>query len=170
MNEQERKAALERVRERCKDDAGCWIWQNATSKAGYPLMKPSGRRCLLVRRWVMELVGLDPAGKLVTASCGDKRCCNPEHLYTSTHAAIAKQAAKRGAFSSATRAAKIAKARRAGANTKLTEAIAAEIRASSDTHKTLAARYSVSTATVWRIRSGAGWKNYASPWAGMGAR
>lgn len=161
---------LEEIHARCEEVGDCWIWQDAVSATGYPIMRRRPGPCLLVRRVAVELDGRPAAPRQpVAASCGDKRCCNPEHLAPTTLSAVGAAAAAKGAYSSPTRGAKIAKAKRATG--KLTEAIAAEIRASDETGPVLAARYGVDKSLINSIRSGKAWKTYTGNFfAGLGAR
>lgn len=153
------------IRARCEEVGDCWIWQRATCATGYPIMTIA-RRCHLVRRIAVEASGraLKPR-QPVGSRCGDKLCVNPDHLFPSTTAAIARKAARAGAFSAPTRGAKIAQARRG--TMKLTQEQVREIRASTESGPALALRYGVNRSLVQRIRSGNAWRDYASPFAGL---
>lgn len=158
--------ALQAIRVRCDDEGECWIWRDATTRDGYPIYRPSGGKCTLVRRAVFVLAGgeLKPRQPLVS-SCGDRCCCNHEHLKTSTLSKIAKKAAKGGAWASQTRRAAISAAQRK--HSKITAEIAAEVRASSEASRALAARFGVDKSLIARIRSGRAWRDYSSPFAGL---
>lgn len=158
------------LRDRSYEFGDCWIWTQGTNGAGYPQVKVPGGTAQLVRRLAAAVGGKPPAkGQPVTTTCGEKLCVNPEHMKPSTKKAIGKAAAARGAFSGLSRAGKIAGARRAGL-VKLTDEQVAEIRASDDTDKVLGEAYGVKSYYVARIRRGDARKDYASPWAGLGAR
>ena len=68
-------------------DTQCYIWQkrlHAKNKnGGYGIMSTSGKREVLVHRFVCESVyGIAPIDKpFACHSCGNPKCCNPEHLY-----------------------------------------------------------------------------------------
>lgn len=159
---------LQTIRERCEEVGDCWIWQGCASP-GYPLVKINGRGAVLVRRLVCELDGRPPAPRQpVAARCNDKLCCKPAHLYPSSIKVIAKAAAKRGAFSSADRAAKIAATKRAAG--KLTMEKAREIRMRPESAPVLAPIYGVDKSLINKVRSGKAWRDMSSPFAGLGAR
>ena len=160
--------SLKYIKDRCVDEGECWIWQLATSQAGYPIVRLRPQPCQLVRRLVLELLGrpAQPRQPTVT-TCGDKRCCNPDHIRTSTLKAIGRKAAQRGAFSSPARAAKIAAAKRASSYAKLSMDDARAIRASSEPGPVLALRYGIDKSMVNNIKRGAAWRDYSNPFAGL---
>lgn len=163
---------LEEIRERCEEVGNCWIWQGATTENGYPIMKKGSKGpCLLVRRVVAKLKGKEPKPRQpVITTCGEKCCCNPAHVKLSTTKEVAQAAADAGAYSSMDRRAKIAKYRRMAPGAKLNEDKAREIRLSSKTSAALAEEYGVCLSLVKSIRAGRAWRDYASPFAGLGAR
>lgn len=158
---------LDDIKARTIEDGDCWRWSGSTTSGGYPTMKPMGCDCTLVRRVVLDLVGvkLKPRQPTVT-TCGERLCVNPAHLKPSTAAKVGQAAAARGAFSTTTRGAKIAAAKRA-ANGKLSMDIAREIRASTDTNAALAERHGVHPSLVQRIKAGKSWRDYSNPFAGL---
>ncbi len=159
---------LKMIHDRCHEVGDCWIWQGCASP-GYPLVKINGRGAVLVRRLVCELDGRPPAPRQPVASrCNEKLCCNPAHLFPSSIQAIAKAAAKRGAFSGADRAAKIAATKRAAG--KLTMEKAREIRMRPEPAPVLAPIYGVDKSLINKVRSGKAWRDMSSPFAGLGAR
>ncbi len=149
------------------DEVGdCWIWSQAASSGGYPIMKMRGCGCVLARRLAAQLAGHELAPRQpVETTCGEKLCVNPDHCKPSTIKAIGKKAGKAGAWSTPQRSAKIAAAKRAKG--KLTVEQAAEIRASSESGPVLAARYGVDKSMVNNIKRGTAWKDYSSPFAGL---
>lgn len=160
----------EEIKNRCDELGDCWIWKQTTSSTGYPIMKVHGCGCQLVRRLSATLAGKTPAPRQpVDTTCGEKLCVNPDHMRPTTPQAVAKRAAKRGAWSSVSRAAKISAARRAG-RVKLTDEQVAEIRASSEPETKLAPLYGVNRSYIGRIRRGTDRKDYRNPFAGLGAR
>lgn len=162
---------LDEIKARCEEVGDCWIWQGATSDTGYPIMKRGAGPCLLVRRVVAGIKGTPPAARQpVVVTCGEKCCCNPDHVRLSTVKKVAEAAAKAGAYSSIDRCAKVAKARRAAPGAKLNEGKARDIRLSAKTSAALATEYGVSLSLIKSIRAGRAWKDYASPFAGLGAR
>lgn len=162
---------LDEIKARCEEVGECWLWQGATSDNGYPIMKRGGGPCLLVRRVVADIKGTPPAARQpVVVTCGEKCCCNPAHVRFSTVKKVAEAAAKAGAYSSIDRCAKVAKARRIAPGAKLDEGKARDIRLSAKTSAALATEYGVSLSLIKSIRAGRAWKDYASPFARLGAR
>lgn len=149
------------------DEVGeCWLWNQATSKGGYPIMKIRGCGCKYVRRIAAELAGHELAPRQpVATSCNEKLCVNPAHCDPSTIQAVAKKAGEAGAWSTPKRSAKIAAAKRAKG--KLTADQAAEIRASTESGPVLAARFGIDKSMVNNIKRGEAWKDYTNPFAGM---
>ena len=43
---------IDQIRARCAEVGDCWIWQNAVSNTGYPIIKVKGCNCQFVRRVV----------------------------------------------------------------------------------------------------------------------
>lgn len=167
-----RLLTLDDIRARCIDDGGCWIWQGALAH-GQPAMRLPGGRCTTVRRAVLELVKgrRIRTGRVVVAVCGCKACVNPEHLQEVTRSTVTKRAWQRARRQAASVANwRIARARRALPNTRLNEQQVLLIRASEEPCSVLAQRYGCSQSTIRRVKSGSIWRDYASPWAGMGAR
>lgn len=165
------KVTLKEIHDRCEEVGDCWIWQQAVSTNGYPILRRRPGPCLLVRRVVVELAGRPAATRQpVVCSCDEKLCCNPAHLKSSSNSDVGKKAAKKGAFSGKARGAKIAASKRAAG--KLTMDDARAIRASSETGPILAARYGVNRSLIQSIRTGKAWKDYSNPFGGLmgGAR
>lgn len=155
-----------RLLDRTEELADCLLWTGATSKQGYPIYKPFKKSCALVRRTMFELHGgvLEPRVPIVT-TCEEKLCINPLHLKKSTTQAVSAAAAKRGAFSSRARAAKIsASKRKAG---KLTLEKVRAIRSSTEPGPKLAALYGVDRSLITGIKAGTRWRDYSSHWAGL---
>lgn len=160
---------LDDIKARCEEVGDCWIWQGATSQTGYPIVKVNGEGCRLVRRVVLGLKGVCLKKRQPTVTtCNDKLCVCPNHVKSSNPSSVGRMAAKRGAFSSPARGAKIAKVRRAAADAKLTEEQAREIRMSPESGPALAARYGVNRSRIQAIKRGAAWKEYTdNPFAGL---
>jgi hypothetical protein len=133
-------------------------------------MKLTGATTTLARRMAAMLAGHELAkGQPVDMTCSERLCVNPEHTAPSTTQKIAKKAAKRGAFSTTSRGARIAAARRLG-RVKLTAEQVAEIRTSTESEVVLGPLYGVARSYIGRIRRGEARKDYSSPFAGLGAR
>lgn len=162
---------LEKIKARCETDSGCWVWEGAVSSTGYPIIHQRPGTCKLVRRVVAELKGTPPEPRQpVVVKCGEKCCCNPDHIRLSTVKNVGRKAAKEGAFSKLDRRMKIANAKRNSPNAKLDIQKARDIRLSEKSSAALAVEYGVNLSLIKAIRAGRAWRDYSSPFAGLGAR
>lgn len=162
---------LKMVHDRCVEEGECWIWKNALGQTGYPIIRARPHPCMLVRRVVAVLSGRAPAPRQpVVTTCGEKLCCNPEHLFPSTARRVGMAAARRGAFNGAGRIAKITHTKRSGPQAKLSMEIARSIRSSDKSSPVLAAEHGVHRSLILRIRQGTAWRDTAHPFFGLGAR
>lgn len=70
-------------------DDGCWLWKGRTNEKGYgryDLPRPA-RRMVAAHRFSYQLFRGDiPDDLEVDHTCNVRRCVNPEHLETVTHA------------------------------------------------------------------------------------
>jgi hypothetical protein len=157
-----------------EDDGECWTWKGAVNHAGHPIIHLrqsvfGHKGCFTVRRYVFLLTnGFLLPRQPIGCTCGDKLCVNPAHLFQSTVSKVAKLAAKNGAWQGQDRAIKISRAKRATA--KLDAEKAMEIRCSEESGPVLAARYGIDRSLVNSIKRGKVWRDYSSPFAGLGAR
>lgn len=59
----------------------CWIWTAAVGEKGHPVMSIGALGSRSARRMVWALEhGEVPKRRMVTTTCGQKRCLNPAHL------------------------------------------------------------------------------------------
>lgn len=159
-----------RIAERCVEFADdCWLWTGATA-ARNPIVRMPGQPCTTVRRVVLELDGRPASPRQpCTTTCGEPLCVNPAHVVASTVKAVAKKAAKRGAWSTPGRIAKITATKRKS-STLMSMDLARTIRQSSEPLADVAARHGLKLSHVKVIRLGRIWKDNASPFAGLGQR
>lgn len=70
-------------------EGGCWVWQkNSTVRRG-------SQNHSLLRAAYLELVGEIPSGQVVSTTCKNPMCVNPEHLYLCKHGeALSKATSK----------------------------------------------------------------------------
>ena len=159
---------LDYLHERCTEDGDCWIWNLATSSGGTPKFTIKGKQ-VAARRTVAELIGKNIEGKLVTNTCGNKRCICPDHIKITDKAGLATMAAKRTGYAQQiTRRKKISDKKRQTGKITLEQAL--EVRYSPMTLLDVANKVGISKSTAQRIRSGDTWKDYANPFAALGAR
>lgn len=160
---------LKHIQDRCREDGDCWIWRMAITSNGTPTIHV-GDRLIGTRRVVAGLMGLNIDGKVVTTTCGDSRCVCPDHILVATKRRMAELIVERtGHPYRLERRKKISDSARARIG-KLTPELAQEIRESSETLKVISERMGVAKGTAQRVRAGQAWKDYSSPFAGLGAR
>ena len=158
---------LDTLTPHCVDDAGCLVWKRSCCN-GHPAMRRDGKT-MLVRRVLWEqLKGPIPAGHIVRMTCGSSKCICPEHMECTTYQRVAKQLGALGIMSGTKRSAAIARAKRKGHQAKLTAEAVQAIRTSDEPGTVLAARYGIAQATVSKVRLGKVWRDFASPWRGLG--
>mgnify|MGYP003420499485 FL=1 len=160
---------IQDIKDRSTMDGDCWVY-NTDAKTEhhrkYAQVKHKGQH-FLARRLAYELArGELPVDARVVPCCGNPYCIFPWHQEAMTESEKQKVAAERGAFSSIARGKKIAESRRA-AQSKLTEAQAMEIRASSESGPVLAKKYGINRSRVNAIKRGDAWKDYSNPFAGL---
>jgi hypothetical protein len=157
---------LDVIQAKCTDDAGCWIW-NGAIHAGMPVIRHD-RKVVNVRRYIAEHIqGHQVTGRLATASCGNGKCCAPDHIDLITRLALQRRTTRQTQHQQlATRNEKLAQAARA--RSPLNQEIVDAIRASDLPIRALAAQYNLAQASVHRVKTYQSWKDYRSPFAGLG--
>lgn len=159
--------AMMRLIDRTDELADCHLWSGSTN-SGLPTYKPAGQPCTLVRRAMYQLAGGTLERRVpIDVTCDERLCINPAHLKKSSVRKIGQKAAAQGAWRTKARAAKIASAKRAGPQAKLTIEDARLIRLSTETGLALAARYGVNRAVIVGIKAGKRWRDYSNPFAGL---
>jgi hypothetical protein len=158
----------EKVKAKCHDDAGCMVWTGACCNK-CPSIR-IGNKTVLVRRVLWEEEnGKIPAGHVTHMKCGTPGCVAPEHIRIMKHSTLSKELGAAGVLSGKARSAKIASTKRAKSE-KITSEIAMEIRGSADPARVAAVKYGVSPSLIGKIRRNEAWADFASPFAGLGAR
>jgi hypothetical protein len=154
------------AKERSREDADCLIWRMACNPGGQPKYsskrEDGGTKTIQVRRTVWEdAKGKIPAGLLVTMTCGNVKCVNPDHMKLATKSEVVAKVARNP----------VTQARRflAGVNAtrdklgKLDMEKARYIRASDRTLEVLARELGVSISLVSRVRRGTSWREVSAP-------
>ena len=160
---------LQKIRAIATEEGECLIWPLGCCN-GHPAVRADGKTQLVRRLLWQELHGPIPAGKVIKTSCGDKLCVNADHMLLTTHQRIAAENGKAGIMSGPIRSARIAAVKRAGQQAKLRDADVHRIRLGTETGVQLARELGVSQAHISKVRRGQCRVDFASPFAGLGAR
>ena len=157
---------IEKILARCNEDADCMLWQGYRGKTNQP---KTGKGS--VRRIAWKLVhGEIPKKRLVTVTCENSMCLNPDHLALTTKSEVVRKTLSRLDV----RLRKTVSSRRSvrASMGKITMEVARAIRASDRVGRDWARELGVSESLVSLVRRGKTWKEPASMWAGLaiGAR
>lgn len=159
---------LKTIRDRCTEDGDCWIWQQAVNSAGYPQASIDGKGGQMVRRAALVAAGKQPAKryKRVTDNCGNRRCCNPEHLRWSCFSDLLKESYRTGRRNTRAEYLKRLEASQRTGKAKLTWEKVREIRVRlvNETCSKIAPDYGVKEKAITNIKFNRSWRE-ASPWA-----
>lgn len=163
------QGSIESIRAKCIEEGGCWIWQGAMSHGTTPTMRLDGsRKCVSVRRHILELHGIDAENLKAYPICNNPACVNPRHVKPTTTSDMIKRVAKQqGYASNIARNAKIAAGKRK--NSPITPELVEEIRSSSESGHAIARRLGFSQSTVQAIRAFDTWKDYSNPFMQLAA-
>lgn len=94
-----REQLRDKITANVKLEDGCWIWQKSFGSHGYGNIGTGGGRNETVHRVSHEVFnGEIPDGLLVLHSCGNRKCCNPDHLRAGTHKDNIEDAKRHGTF------------------------------------------------------------------------
>lgn len=140
------------------------LWTGPCNGSDYPMVSVQ-RKNKTLRTIMMELMNKKKkANQVVVATCGNKRCINPDHLRLHSRSSVLR--ASHEQYKDPIRSAKISAYARAN-KAKLTLEQAREIRVSDKTQRELAIEYGVNKATIGSIKSGRTWKETGSLWRGL---
>lgn len=79
--------------------SGCWLWIGSRHPRGYGRFWARGRN-VYTHRYLYPLAkGPIPPGLELDHLCGNKHCCNPNHLEAVTHGENMRRAAQEGVWS-----------------------------------------------------------------------
>jgi len=148
---------LDYIRERVEVDpaTGCWVWSLCVNKVtGYGVTRWEGK-ARNAHRLAYKLANGDPGPLQVNHCCGNRRCCNPDHLYAGTQKQNIADAIRHGTHSKPPRL-------RGSENgfSKLTEDEVRDIRrrhAAGEAGRALAREFGVSATSIRRIHRRQAW-------------
>jgi hypothetical protein len=153
---------MEKVKAKIEEIGDCWEWQAAKQKnSGVPVIRYEGRH-YCARRAIAKELGHNLEGKIVTQTCGNKACVNPDHIKVMTKSALQKRTNSQTVYyQSITRRQKCSAARRKSA--KLTPEKAEAIRNDPRPQRVIAEEYGITQPTVSSIKRQRMWRDYTSP-------
>lgn len=155
---------IDSILSRCTEDGDCMIWQGQDNH-GRPAIYPG--KCSVRRIVYTAAHGSIPEGRVISVSCGQIACLEPEHLVARTISEVRLLAAA-DLGAKAKRSARMRRAGRAKSSLDIDKVRA--IRAAVGSLKEIGEQFGLKPAHVSSIRTGRIWKEAASPWAGLGAR
>ena len=156
---------LDLILAKSTEDGDCWQWGGGYH-CGAPVIR-HGKRVVSVRRYIAEHIqARSVAGRLAHTSCGNPKCCAPDHIDLITRLQLQRRTTIQTKYQqSVTRNERIAMAART--RSVLDPDKVAAIRASDLPGRDLAAQLGVSLNAVQKARNYQTWKNYRSPFTGL---
>ena len=161
-------AYTEKIHALCIEDGDCLVWTRSCCNH-HPAMRIDNKTVLVRRVLWTELHGGIPEGGVLRMTCNTHKCVHQDHMELTSYKKIAVQLGAIGVMSGPVRSAAIARTKRK-TQAKLTEEAVRDIRSSEETTIVLAARHGVSQAHVSKIRKHKAWRDFSSPFSGLGAR
>ncbi|NMM21561.1 MAG: hypothetical protein HHJ15_16665 [Rhodoferax sp.] len=159
---------LKKISNQSIPEGDCLIWQQGCCN-GHPAMRHDGKTQLVRRVLWKEMHSTIPSGQILRTTCEDLKCVNFKHLALSTYAKVAKKLGPT-VMGGLKRSANVAKAKRLQSCAKLNPDIVAEIRLGRETGVCLSKRFGVPESLISKVRLHKCWKDYSSPFSGLGAR
>jgi len=142
-----------------EDEKTCWDWNGTKNNAGYPLFSYMGRMISATKTaYGLYYKRRIPKGWVVSHTCDNVACMNPDHLYITSRSDLTQELYKTG---------RMKPADQKGANnpnSKLTEDDVRTIRqkkAEGVTHNVLAEEYGVTKTTISQIYNRKLWAHVA---------
>lgn len=158
---------IETMLARTTEEGECRLW-NGYIGNGVPQVSHKGK-VVAVRRLMLDLQGRElKPGEHAVPRCKNPECVHPDHILV-RNASQHSKAMLAVPRNEPLRAARCAEHKRKN-GAKINMEIAREIRASDEAGHVLGARFGIDKSMVARIRNGDSWREFSSPFAGLGAR
>ena len=139
----------EKVAKRGPDE--CWEWLGPLNRGGYGQVMLRDKRPRRAHHMALHFDGRPRAGDLHSLhACDNRSCVNPAHLRWGTVKENAQEKSARGRCPDTSG--------ERNAHHKLTEQDVRDIRASTETHRALAAKYGTSHTTIGQIKRLQKWR------------
>ena len=148
---------LETLQHYVDDIDDCWIWKNGVGNHGYPQAHINGSGGVLVRTYIFRhLMNRDkPRGYVISNTCMNKKCLNPEHIKLTTPGKVQERAYSIGRRNPTLEVENRRKARRATGQKMLTEEQVMFIRMQpfDRSHNSIAKEMGIHHKSVSRVRN-----------------
>jgi hypothetical protein len=136
----------------------CWLWLRGCDHVGYGLVHIDGKTRMAHRvAYSLQHGVAPPKGLCVCHSCDVRNCCNPAHLWVGTRKHNSQDMVRKGRH--ARTGAKNPIKGEDHCRAKLTKRKVLAIRASTETYRSLARRYGVSSVQIHRVCTRKAWKH-----------
>lgn len=153
------------ILQRTEEVGDCMEWTGHCNRGKHPHWRlngnlhPAGRVV-----WTLAHEREPSRRMLIGTRCGNPRCIHPDHLIARSRSKANLAAGARDITY------RVRQASLKRKNSRLTIEIVREIRASTEPANVFDARYGLSPGYAWRIRTNKAWREYGTPFAGLGAR
>jgi len=167
-------SVIDDIKARCDEGPECggrWNWTGNHRHKMHNAVIERNKVRVAVRKavWVAHR-GAIPAGKVLSTTCDNPCCLNPELAQAITRGDVVRRGIESGLLHNAAHLAARTKMRRIRQGTKLSLALAREIRTNSDTPaKEYAEKLGVSIQMVYRVRNNLSYRDEVV-FRGLGAR
>ena len=159
---------IETLHAHCDEVGNCWEWKRSFNNAGMPQTRHAGK-VYGVRKLAYVLAGNEvKEGNVVFPSCKNQKCINPEctKQMSMNRFMTIKNLNRVKTLTTREKLSVFARSNSA----KLTIEAVAEIRNSDKSGRQLARDHVVNLKTIWNAKNDRTWKEYRSPWSGLGGR